>query len=91
MGSVITSLLNSTNALNVYGRVFATIQNNIANANTPGFAKQEQSLLPGAEGGVQLGPLINSRSQYLEQAVRRQQEQLGAASQEKVFAGPYPQ
>ena len=83
MGSVITSLLNSTGALNSYGRVFATIQNNIANANTPGYAKQEQSLLAaeGPAGGLLLGPLIDSRSQYLEQAVRTQQAKLGAASQ----------
>ena len=36
MGRLFTSLLNSTGALQVYGRVFSVIQNNITNANTPG-------------------------------------------------------
>lgn len=81
MGNILTSLLNSTNALQVYGSVFNTIQNNISNANTPGYAKQDQSLLPGPEGGVQLGPLISSRSQFLEQAIRRQQGQASSATQ----------
>jgi len=36
MGNLLTSLLNSSNALGVYNKVFDTIQNNITNANTPG-------------------------------------------------------
>src|SRR6266436_1077621 len=88
MGSLFTSLLNSTNSLQVYGRVFSVIENNIANANTPGYARQDQSLVSmpfhpaeGVEGGVMAGPLISARSRYLEQAVRNQQELLGSAQQ----------
>jgi flagellar hook-associated protein 1 FlgK len=88
MGSLFTSLLNSTSALRVYGRVFNVIQNNITNANTPGYVKQDQSIvsLPfdpaaGLAGGVLAGPMLSARSQYLEQAVRTEQEQLGSAQQ----------
>ena len=88
MGSLFTSLLNSTGALQVYGRVFSVIQNNITNANTPGYAKQNQSLIAlpfnpaqGSSGGVLAGAMLSARSQYLEQAVRNQQEQLGSAQQ----------
>src|ERR1700743_2074562 len=83
MGSLTTTLLNSTRALNTYDQVFSTIQNNIANANTPGYAKQDQSVISTADptGGISLGPLLSSRSQYLEQAVRSQQQRLGAATQ----------
>ncbi len=88
MGNILTSLLNSTGALSAYGRVFETIQNNITNANTPGYVKQNQTLtaLPfqpdgGPEGGVIAGPLQSARNTYLEQAVRTGQQLLGSAQQ----------
>jgi flagellar hook-associated protein 1 len=88
MGNLLTSLLNSTNALSVYGRVFNAIQNNITNANTPGYVRQDQSLvsLPfnpalGIAGGVVTGPLLSARSEYIEQDVRNQQELFGNAQQ----------
>ncbi len=88
MGGLSGALLNSANALDVYTRMFQTIQNNISNANTPGYAKQDQLLLsqpfdPAARlnGGVTLGPMLNSRSEFLEQAVRLQQQALGNAGQ----------
>ena len=88
MGNLLTSLLDSSSALDVYGREFSVIQNNIANANTPGYVKQDQSLvaLPfnpstGLAGGVGAGPLVSSRSEYLEQAIRNQQQSLGSAQQ----------
>jgi flagellar hook-associated protein 1 FlgK len=84
MGGIVTSLFTAGNALNVYQDVFSNIQSNIANVNTPGYAQQDQSVLSsaGPGGGVQLGPLLSSRSQYLDQAVRTQQGQVGAASQQ---------
>ena len=89
MGNLLTSLLNSTGALQVYGREFNTIENNIANANTPGYAAQDLPLvaLPfdlanALTGGVGTGPMLSSRSEYLEQSVRNQQQQLGFAQQQ---------
>jgi flagellar hook-associated protein 1 FlgK len=94
MGSLLTSVLNSTGALQVYGREFNTIENNITNANTPGYAKQDISLeaLPfdpanGLAGGVAAGPMLNSRSEYLEQNVRNQQQILGFAQQQAQDLG----
>jgi flagellar hook-associated protein 1 FlgK len=91
MGGLFTSLFNASGALQVYGRVFNVIQNNITNAHTPGYALQDQSLVAQAfnpaehlSGGVMAGPLISARSQYLERAVRYQQEQLGTAQQKSA-------
>ncbi len=88
MSSLFATLLNSTSALQVYGRAFTVIQNNITNANTPGYVKQDQVLVSmrfepsaGITGGVALGPMQTSRSVYLEQAVRDQTGLLGQAQQ----------
>ena len=64
--NLLSSLLSSAGSLQVYDRVFDTIQNNITNANTPCYAKEDQSLvsLPfnplatGLTGGVEAGPLL---------------------------------
>ncbi len=88
MGNLFTSLVNSTGALQVFGRSFNVLQNNITNANTPGYVKQDQVLLSlpfdlerGMAGGVLAGPMVNARSSFLEQSVRSQNELLGAAEQ----------
>ncbi|MEQ1947117.1 MAG: flagellar hook-associated protein FlgK [Bryobacteraceae bacterium] len=88
MGSLFASLVNSTGALQVYGRVFNVIQNNVTNVNTPGYVEQEQSLVPmpfdpagGLTGGVLPGRMLSARSSYLEQSVRNQQQLLGDAQQ----------
>lgn len=94
MGNLLTNLLNSAGALSTYTRAFDVIQNNISNANTPGYAEQDQSLQAasfdpnqGVGGGVIAGPLIDSRSQYLEQDVRNQQQLLGDAQQRATDLG----
>ena len=88
MSSLFTSLLNSTNALRVYDRAFNVIENNITNANTAGYVTQNQSLVAspfnpalGISGGVQAGPLLSARSQYLEEAVRNRQGSFSASQQ----------
>jgi flagellar hook-associated protein 1 FlgK len=89
MGSLSTSLLSCANSIQVYNRQLAVIQDNISNANTPGYASQTQSLtaMPmnlneGLAGGVQAGPLISTRSDWAEQAVQTQVAQLGTAEQQ---------
>ncbi len=86
--SLFSSLQNSTSALQVFGREFNTIQNNITNANTPGYVRQDQVLVSqpfnldqGITGGVLGGPTVSARSTYLEQAVRQQNQLLGDAQQ----------
>ncbi len=88
MGTISGALSSAASALTVFDRVFDTIENNITNANTPGYAEQEQSLQPlafdpatGLGGGVAAGPLLSTRTEYLEQGVRDQQQSLGYSSQ----------
>ena len=71
MGNLMTSLLNSVNALKVYQGALSVVQNNVTNANTPGYAKQRASMeaMPfdlaiGLPGGVTLGPTESSRNGF---------------------------
>lgn len=80
MGSLSTALINSANALQVYSDALEIVQNNVTNANTPGYANQSATLVAqafdpttGAPGGVGLGPTQSSRNQYIEQSVRTEQ------------------
>ncbi len=89
MASLSTALLNSAGALQVYDRVLNTIENNVTNANTPGYVRQDQTLIAGefnpaigVYGGVGAGPLVSARSSSLDQAVRNQTQQLGSAQQQ---------
>ena len=86
--SLFTSLLNSAGALGVYDRALSVVQNNVANASTPGFAKQRQTLeamafepAMGYPGGIEAGAVVSYRDAYAERAVRRQNEFLGFSSQ----------
>jgi flagellar hook-associated protein 1 FlgK len=92
---ILTTLLNSANALQVYEKEFSTIQNNIANQNTPGYAEQNQTLVADSfdpsealYGGLAAGPLLSTRSQYLEQSVRTQTTLLGSAEQQAADLKP---
>src|SRR4051812_18797429 len=94
MSNLLSSLINSANALQVYGGALNVIQNNIANANTPGYVRQDQALISlpfnpsaGLTGGVLPGPLVSARSEFLDQAVRLQQEHSGAAQQRPPIWG----
>jgi flagellar hook-associated protein 1 FlgK len=88
MANLLSSLLSSATALSAYTQVLQVTQNNVANASTPGYAKQSQSLyaLPfdpslGCSGGVRAGEIQSARNQYAEQSVRRQTVLLGQAQQ----------
>jgi flagellar hook-associated protein 1 FlgK len=79
----------SAGALDAYSQSLDVVQNNVSNANTPGYAAQTQSLISlpfdptttGADGGVMAGDVVSSRNDYAEQAVRQQTTLLGAATQ----------
>jgi flagellar hook-associated protein 1 FlgK len=84
MANLLSSLLSSSNALNAFDQALAVTQNNVANASTPGYAKQMLSLesLPfdlfaGSMGGVRAGQVLTARNEYAEQAVRRQSASAG--------------
>src|ERR1035437_2284124 len=88
MSNLLASLVSTAGALNAYNQVLDVTQNNVANASTPGYAKQRQLLyaMPfdpslGSTGGVRAGTIQSSRDQYAEQAVRQQSSVLGQAQQ----------
>jgi len=88
VSSLTSALLSSAGALKTFSETFNVIENNVTNANTPGYARQDVNLQPlqfdpagGLAGGVDAGPLLNSRSEFLEQDVRDQQSALGTAQQ----------
>jgi len=94
MGSLTTALLNSASALEVYQQAFNVIENNVTNANTPGFSAQTQTLEAGPFdvgtgllGGVIAGPVTSADSPYLDRAVRSQTQQLGSAQQQASDLG----
>ena len=94
MGNLLTSLLNSTNALNVYGQALQVVSNNVTNATTPGYVKQTLNLeaLPfdvtvGLPGGVAVGSIQSSRNAFAEQSVRDQQSNLGYFQQKATALG----
>ena len=82
------SLLSTANTLHVFERSLLTVQNNVANASTPGFAKQRQELSAlrfdpdvGIAGGVQAGKIFSYRSDYAERTVRDANQQFGKYDQ----------
>jgi flagellar hook-associated protein 1 FlgK len=88
MSNLLASLVSSANALQAYGQVLETSQNNVANASTPGYAKQSIDLysLPfdpeaGVTGGVAAGKVVSARDEFSEQAVRQQTSGLGYQQQ----------
>lgn len=89
MGSLLNTILSAAGALRAYDQVLSVTQNNVANANTPGFVKHRQSLLArpfdpatGAAGGVVAGDVQSSRNAYADQSVRHQVVLLGQAQQD---------
>jgi len=88
MSGIVSSLYVQAGALSAFGQAISVIQANVANASTPGYASQTQTLeaLPedialGSRGGVMAGQVVSSRDQYAEQAVRNQQTALGGSTQ----------
>jgi flagellar hook-associated protein 1 FlgK len=88
MSNMLASLVSSAGSLEAYGRVLDTAQNNVANASTPGYAKQRVDLyaLPfdpqnGSTGGVRAGQVVSARNEFAEQAVRQQTSGMGYQQQ----------
>jgi flagellar hook-associated protein 1 FlgK len=88
MANLLATLVSSAGTLEAYGRVLETAQNNVANASTPGYAKQRLELyaLPfdpqgGVTGGVRAGKLVSARNEFAEQAVRQQTSGMGYQQQ----------
>jgi len=83
MGNLSISLINAASAQRAYDRALLTIQNNVTNVYTPGWAKQRATIEnapfnveAGLPGGIRPGVLQDSRSRYAESSVRDQQGRL---------------
>lgn len=88
MGNLLGSILATASSMRAFAQGLNVVQNNVANANTPGFVKQTQEfrvnsfdVTRGLTGGVSLGPLLNSRDEFAEQSVRNQQSASAGADQ----------
>jgi flagellar hook-associated protein 1 len=95
MGNLIASLLNSAQGLEVYSQAMNVVENNVVNANTPGYAKQVMTfeaepfdISVGLPGGVQAGQAQNTRNAYAEQAVRSEQSSYNYSNQKVTDLTP---
>ncbi len=75
--------------MQVFQQGFNVIENNVTNANTPGYSAQRQTLVAapfeqgtGLLGGLRAGPVTSADSPFLDRAVRNQTQQLGSARQQ---------
>ncbi|MCZ2154602.1 MAG: flagellar hook-associated protein FlgK [Bryobacterales bacterium] len=84
MSNLMTSLMTTASTMRAYERAISTVQNNVNNVSTAGYAKQRQLLdaqmfLPdrGFSGGVRAGSIVSYRDQLAEREVQTQQNRLG--------------
>lgn len=89
MGSLSSALGTASSALDALERAIGVVQNNVANASTPGYVTQTLVLNAGAfdpanhlMGSVQAGNLQSSRNTFAEQNVWAANQQVGMATQQ---------
>jgi len=89
MSNLIASMMSAAGSLGAYSQVLDVVQNNVANASTPGYAAQTEELnamqfnpTEGLSGGVTAGQVVSSRDQYAEQAVQQQTTLMGQSQQD---------
>ena len=87
MGSLFTAMVSTAGAMKSLQRSLSVVQNNIVNASTVGYARQEGSLIANpfnpnstsTSGGVTFGPIASSRDAFVEAAVWKTQHRSGNA------------
>jgi flagellar hook-associated protein 1 FlgK len=84
VSSLLAALQNSANALDTFEKQIGVTQDNVINASTPGYVKQQLDVSAvgfqpsaGLYGGVQSGQIENARSEFAETAVQNEQMQGG--------------
>ena len=89
MSSLFAALGTATNALDVLEKAIGVVQNNVSNANTPGYVTQTPTFVarlfdPAGNvwGGVDSGAVLDARDIYAEQAVWNSSQQAGWASEQ---------
>ena len=88
MSNLFASLTTISNGMKAFERSLEISQNNISNAQTPGYARQRSTLEAlsfdsegGLMGGVRAGIARTTRDSYSEKAVQRQLSTLGQFEQ----------
>lgn len=88
MPSLLASLNAAAGSMRAFERALATVQNNVTNASTPGYARQQADLVAQAfhqelelPGGVTISDLVSTRDELAERAVRRQASKHGRLAQ----------
>ncbi len=91
MGSLTSSLITASNAMDAMEQAMGVIQNNVVNASTPGYVTQTPTLnarsfdpSENIWGGVEAGAVMSSRNQYAEENVWNQNNLLGSATQQSA-------
>ncbi|MBV8071888.1 MAG: flagellar hook-associated protein FlgK [Acidobacteriaceae bacterium] len=91
MSTLFAALTTAGNALDVVEQAMGVVQNNVANASTPGYVTQTLSVSadsfdPSGQlwGGVTASGTQSARDIYAEQAVWSANQQVGAATQEST-------
>ena len=84
MSTLFAALNSAAGAITAFENALNVSQNNISNAQTPGYVEQTATLesLPadsatGAAGGVTSGPVVSARDIYAENSVQQAQTTLG--------------
>lgn len=76
VSNIMTSMLNSANAIQIFDRQLSVTQKNVSNASTPGYARQVDTGMPGGMEVVE-----SARSDFADDSVRRARSLLGSADQ----------
>jgi flagellar hook-associated protein 1 FlgK len=91
VGNLFVSLRNAAGALKVFERAVGVVQSNVANASTPGYARQVQALtaMPmdldrGLPGGVASAGTLDLRNGYAEATVRQRSAASGYADERRA-------
>jgi len=94
VGSLFSALNTAAGALSAFNKAIDVTQNNVANANTPGYAQQNPLMeavniqsANGVLGGV-TEETQNTRSAYADSAVQQQQSLLGEFQQLQTSLAP---
>jgi flagellar hook-associated protein 1 FlgK len=88
MPGLFGTLTAAADAMGVFSKALNTVSNNVANSGTSGYARQDFTVVAqpfdprkGLTGGIAAGDIQNSRDEYAEQTVRRDQQAFGQADQ----------
>jgi flagellar hook-associated protein 1 FlgK len=89
VSSLFAALGTAANALDVLEKAIGVVQNNVANANTPGYVTQTATFIArpfdaagNVWGGVQSGAVQSARNTYAEQAVWSANQRAGSATRQ---------